>query len=255
MRPASTAERAIGIERKRSTTPRSRSSASPTAVWVARNDTDCTKMPGQQEVDVGHARGKRLPDRAAEHVGEEQDEHDRLHGREDEQLRLADEVAQVSPRDDAGVADGAPQCAGRSGAPAGATPVARRRWASPSTSARRRNSVREPAPSSLGGIPGQLEEDVVERRAPQGKVAGGDARIAQRRRSGRHQLDAVAAGRHRELVRALGGLGITATDRGQGRPRAVPLVGAGELDLQDLAADAILELVCRCPPRSPARGR
>ena len=40
-----TAERAIGIERKRSITPRSRSWDSPTAVCVARKVTDCTKIP------------------------------------------------------------------------------------------------------------------------------------------------------------------------------------------------------------------
>ena len=49
VRPISTAERAIGIERKRSTTPRRRSSERPTAVWVARKATDCTKIPGNRK--------------------------------------------------------------------------------------------------------------------------------------------------------------------------------------------------------------
>ena len=49
VRPTSTAERAIGIDRKRSTTPRSRSSESPTAVCVARKATDWTKMPGSRK--------------------------------------------------------------------------------------------------------------------------------------------------------------------------------------------------------------
>ena len=49
VRPSSTAERAIGMERKRSTTPRFRSSASPMAVCVALKVTDCTKMPGSRK--------------------------------------------------------------------------------------------------------------------------------------------------------------------------------------------------------------
>src|SRR5919199_1365719 len=49
VRPTNTAERAMGIERNRSTTPRSRSSARPTAVCDARNATDCTKMPGSRK--------------------------------------------------------------------------------------------------------------------------------------------------------------------------------------------------------------
>ena len=48
VRPSRTAERAIGIERKRSITPRRRSSERPTAVWLARNVTDWTKMPGRR---------------------------------------------------------------------------------------------------------------------------------------------------------------------------------------------------------------
>jgi hypothetical protein len=48
VRPSRTAERAIGIERKRSMTPRRRSSERPTAVLDARNVTDCTKIPGRR---------------------------------------------------------------------------------------------------------------------------------------------------------------------------------------------------------------
>ena len=46
VRPASTAERAIGSERKRSMRPLWRSSASPMAVFTAPKATVCTKMPG-----------------------------------------------------------------------------------------------------------------------------------------------------------------------------------------------------------------
>ena len=55
----------------------------------------------QQEVDVIDSGGQRAPHRAAEDVREQQHEHDRLDRREDEQLRLADEVAQVAARHDA----------------------------------------------------------------------------------------------------------------------------------------------------------
>ena len=42
-------ERAIGIDLNRSTTPRSRSSASPTAVWVVRNAEEWIRMPGSRK--------------------------------------------------------------------------------------------------------------------------------------------------------------------------------------------------------------
>ena len=45
-RPPSTAERDIGKERKRSSSPLRRSSESPTAVFTHPNTTVCTKMPG-----------------------------------------------------------------------------------------------------------------------------------------------------------------------------------------------------------------
>ena len=44
----STADRAIGIERKRSITPSLRSSDRPTAVMLARKVTDWTRMPGNR---------------------------------------------------------------------------------------------------------------------------------------------------------------------------------------------------------------
>ena len=46
VRPARTAERAIGNERKRSISPRPRSSARPTPVAVAPNTAVWTKIPG-----------------------------------------------------------------------------------------------------------------------------------------------------------------------------------------------------------------
>ena len=49
VRPASTAERATGMDRNRSTTPRCRSSDRPTAVCEARKVTDWTKIPGSRK--------------------------------------------------------------------------------------------------------------------------------------------------------------------------------------------------------------
>jgi hypothetical protein len=46
VRPASTAERAIGSERKRSIRPFLRSSVSPTAVSAPPKQIVCTRMPG-----------------------------------------------------------------------------------------------------------------------------------------------------------------------------------------------------------------
>jgi hypothetical protein len=46
VRPASTADRAIGSERKRSMSPLFRSSASPIPVWIAPNATVCANTPG-----------------------------------------------------------------------------------------------------------------------------------------------------------------------------------------------------------------
>ncbi len=49
VRPASTAERAIGMDRNRSTTPRSRSWDRPAAVCEAPKVTDWTKIPGSRK--------------------------------------------------------------------------------------------------------------------------------------------------------------------------------------------------------------
>ena len=120
-------------------------------------------------------------------------------------------MAKVSPRYHPGVAGGASQAASArerrpvEGGPAGAV--------CPRFHVRGINHCGTCAVFARG-IPSQLEENVVERRAAQGKMAGGDAFIAQRRCSCRHQLNTIAAGRHRELVRALGGLRISATYRG-----------------------------------------
>ena len=48
VRPASTADRAMGSERNRSMRPLFRSSARPIAVFMAPKATVCTKMPGMR---------------------------------------------------------------------------------------------------------------------------------------------------------------------------------------------------------------
>ena len=53
VRPASTAERAMGSERKRSSRPLCTSAARPTAVLVAPNTAVCTKMPGMRKSTYG----------------------------------------------------------------------------------------------------------------------------------------------------------------------------------------------------------
>ena len=58
-----------------------------------------------------------------------------------------------------------------------------------------------------------------------------------------HQLEAVARGREGEPVRALVRLRLAAAHSGEDRLRPVTLPRAGQFDLQDLAADAVLELV------------
>ncbi len=101
VRPANCAARDIGRDRKRSVIPLWRSCDNPTAVFMAPNTTVCTKTPGHEEVDVGHA-GQAL-DGPAEHVAERQHEDDRLDRAEDDDLRRPQHRAQVPPGDGRGV--------------------------------------------------------------------------------------------------------------------------------------------------------
>ena len=75
LRATTTAERPMGSERNRSTMPLPMSVLRPIATTKALNVIVWAMIPGQQPllvVDPGDA------DRAAEHEGEEQDEHHRL---------------------------------------------------------------------------------------------------------------------------------------------------------------------------------
>ena len=86
---------------------------------MAPKTTVCTKMPGDQVVDIGDA--ARHADGAAEHVAEEQHEDDRLDRREDEQLRHAPVGDEVAAGDAQRVAHGARRPAAQAlrGPPAG----------------------------------------------------------------------------------------------------------------------------------------
>ena len=83
--PASTADLAMGSARKRSIRPFCRSSASPTLVLTAPKATVWTKIARHEIVDVADATGGM--DGSAEHVYEQQHEHDGLHRGEKERLR------------------------------------------------------------------------------------------------------------------------------------------------------------------------
>ena len=98
VRPASTAERAIGSERKRSIRPllqilgdAERGTKPPKAI-------DWTRIPGHQEVGVVAVPGRL--DRAAEDEGEQQHEHHRLDREGGQQVGLAADPAQAAPGED-----------------------------------------------------------------------------------------------------------------------------------------------------------
>src|SRR5829696_6057634 len=99
VRPASTAERAIG---------------QGDASLGGAEDHRLDKDPGHQEVDV--VLDPRHLDGAAEHVGEQQHEHDRLDGREQQQGRDADVAVEVAPGHGGGVGEGPAQRAPGGGA-------------------------------------------------------------------------------------------------------------------------------------------
>jgi hypothetical protein len=100
-----------------------------------------------------------------------------------------------------------------------------------------------PAAVLAGRGTGQLQEDIVQCGPAQPDVADADLCPAQLRGRLLHQLEPVPRGRKGEPVRALVRLRITAAHPGEHRLRPVTLPHAGQFHLQDLAADAVLELV------------
>src|ERR1700755_2839105 len=92
-------------------------------------------------------------------------------------------------------------------------------------------------------LPRQLEEDVVEGRPPQAHVADADPGLPQRRRGFLHEDEALAGRREGQPVRAAVLLRRAAAHARERLLGLLPLPHVGELDLEDLAADAVLELV------------
>src|SRR6185312_2670979 len=85
---------------------------------------------GDQEVDIAVAGGG---DRAAEHVGEEQHEHDRLHGEGEQQVGRADDAHEVALGEHHGVGDGTAKAAHHSPSASGSSaawPVSLRKTSS-----------------------------------------------------------------------------------------------------------------------------
>ena len=94
-------------------------------------------------------------------------------------------------------------------------------------------------------LTGQLEKDVVERRSPEADVADADPRATE---LGGRLLDedkALARRRQGQPVRTPVFLRDAATDPRERCLGLVALSDVGQLDLEDLAADVVLELVAR----------
>ena len=92
-------------------------------------------------------------------------------------------------------------------------------------------------------LTGQLEEDVVERRAPQAHVADADAGVTKRCCRLLDEDEALARRREGQPVRTPVLLRGAAADLRERRLGLVTLRDVGQLHLEDLAADAVLELV------------
>ena len=112
----------------------------------------------------------------------------------------------------------------------------------------RRRVVRARGPVRTGAVLArrrarELQEHVVEGWSTQPEVAHPDARMTERRSCVLDQLEAVSRRGERELVRPAAGLWLAAAHPREHRLRLVALGGAGQLHLQDLPTDAILELV------------
>ena len=154
VRPASTAERAIGSERKRSIRPLLEVLGEPERRDEAAEGHRLDDDPRNQEVDVVVARRH---DRAAEHVDEQQHEHDRLHREGEQQVGRARDPHEVAPGEHQRVGDGVAQ--------------ARSSLGSSSLGLRPRRL--------LGGVAGERQEHVVERRAPHRDVVDADAGLVE----------------------------------------------------------------------------
>ena len=105
VRPARTADRAMGRDRNRSTMPSFMSSARPMAVLVEPNKRVLHEDARHQELHVVQA-GRQIRELIGVDVPEQQHEHDGLHQLEDEHGGHPGERDQVAPGDQEAVADG-----------------------------------------------------------------------------------------------------------------------------------------------------
>jgi len=90
---------------------------------------------------------------------------------------------------------------------------------------------------------GELQEHVVECWPAQPEAVHADTGVSQRRGCVLDQLEAVPRSRHRQPVGAILRLRVAAADAAQHGLGLVAVRRARELDLEDLTADALLQLV------------
>jgi hypothetical protein len=93
------------------------------------------------------------------------------------------------------------------------------------------------------GLAGQLKEDIVERRPTQAQLADTDPRATQLGGGLLDEDEALPRRRQRQPVRPSVLLRLTAADAKKCGAGLVPLPHVGQLDLEDVTADAILEFV------------
>ena len=194
VRPASTAERAIGNDRNRSIKPLCRSSASADAGLDRSEHDRLREHSGHQVVDV--VIDARDVNRAAEHVAEHQHEDDGLDRREHEHLWRAGHRDEVAPRDRERVLHGPTESAvartlerrRRHGDRGHAAPRVRRRPGSAGVVGGTR---------LFGFVAGEREEDVVERRFAHGEGRRFEVRTVERA----HDVEHDARRRRRPSAR------------------------------------------------------
>ena len=231
----------MGSERNRSISPCSKSLFRPSAVLNPGNAMPWIRIPGSANCRYSWLEPG---DRAAEHVDEQHQEHERLDRHAGELLGVGLDADQVAPRDDPRVADRLAESE---------TPAARRLGALRRLSCAL-SSVSSSRPRPSARCPVSGEEHLVEARAAQRQVVDGDARP----RRAPDDLRRGPSGRRPARVTS----SLVAVRCCRRRPansaRTLarrPCRRVGRADLQDLAADLRLELVARFPRRSPGRGR
>ena len=99
------------------------------------------------------------------------------------------------------------------------------------------------SPVLTWGQAGQLEEDIVERRPTQAHLADPDPCATQLRGGFLDEDQAFPRCRHRQPVGPAILLRLAAADAKQRGPGRVTLLNVGQFDLEDVTADAILQLV------------